>query len=105
MDQSDHIVDGMVDHKNPLLRPIALKLWASDFGRRLTDKIPARWLVVITGIFEYENGVTQEETRELEAHCVLTQINDTALEQIRDIQRHGGGKYITTRFSVECLGV
>lgn len=105
MEESDHIVDGLVDHRNPMLRPIAMKLWSSEFGSRMTNKIPAHWLVTITGIFQYPNGVLQEETRELEARCVLNSINDTALDQLRDIMRHGGGKYITTKFCVECVGI
>lgn len=105
MEESDHIVDGAVTHNNPMLRPMATKLWASDFGKRMTNSIAARWRVTITGIFRYANGVDQEETRELEAHCVLSRINDVALEQVQDIMRHGGGKYVTTRFEVECLGL
>lgn len=105
MEESDHIVNGAVDHRNPMLRPMAFKLWASDFGKRMTDSIAARWVVTITGVFRYPNGVDQEETRELEAHCVLNTINDVALEQIQDIMRHGGGKYITTKFLVECVGL
>lgn len=105
MEASDHIVDGKVDHRNPMLRPMATKLWASDFGRHMTDKIPARWRVNIVGVFRYPNGYEQHEERELEAHCVLNRINDCALEQVQDIMRHAGGEYLTTRFSVECVGL
>lgn len=100
----DTISKGAVAHRNPMLRPLAMKLWQSDFGASLIDKIPARWLVTITGIFDYPNGMTQRETRELEARCRLTSINDVAIEQIEDIQRHGGGQYRTTEFCVECVG-
>ena len=105
MEDADHIVNGTVTHSNPLLRLAAMKLWSSAFGYRLTTDLPAKWVVRIVGEFLYPDGTKQLEERELEAHCVLTQINDVALEQIQEIRRYGGGEYQTTHFHVRCAGL
>ena len=103
-EESDHIVNGDVTHSNPMLKPVIRRLWREGWGDVFLSRIPARWRVTITGIFEYPNGTEQHEERELTAHCVLTRINDVALQQVEDIRRHGGGKLVTMRFCIECVG-
>ena len=100
--ESDHLVDGELTHKNPLLIQAIRKIWSSPFGRMLVDEMRAYWKVTITGCFEYPNGITHEETRELLAFEVLNSINDIALETVREISRYGSNQ-ITTKFTVELL--
>ena len=102
--ENDHIVNGDVTHSNPMLKPIIGQLWRQGWGEALLTRMPARWRVTITGIFRYPNDTEQHEERELTAHCVLTRINDVALEQVADIRRHGGGTLVTMRFCIECVG-
>lgn len=101
-EKSDHLVDGQLLHRNPLKQKKAFAAWSSPFGRKLVDELRAYWKITITGIFEYENQI-QEETRELYAFEVLNDVNDIALDTVREIARFGKNQ-VTTRFEVELLG-
>ena len=92
-----------VSHINPIYRLTADKAFA-QFGDWITTVQCFHWLLEITVIFDYENGTTQKEVRELEAFIKLDQINDHALEAIKDAMRHGDMNcYRTTQFKITCL--
>ncbi|WP_339898255.1 hypothetical protein [uncultured Gilvimarinus sp.] len=57
-------------------------------------------------LFDYPNGMTQNEERELEAFATIDAINDHAMSAIEEMFRHGDMScYRTTRFEIECVGV
>lgn len=104
LSDSPHIVDGKVSHRNPVFRLTAPKLF-QDFGDWITSKQSFRWLVTIRVLFDYPNGQTQLEERELEAVTTLSAINDHCLAQIQDALRHGDVAYYrNTEFTIECMG-
>lgn len=106
-DPISHHRDGLsnkkVTHKNPVFKMCAHKVM-QDFQEFITHKQAFLWQLNITVVFDYPNGQTQLETRELEAFSQLSNINEHSLEAIKDAQRHGNMKYYrTTRFLIECL--
>ena len=103
---SDHIVDPVVSHRNPIYNHKARALWASVAGRKMVTQWAAHWRINITVVFSYPNRVDQEHRRELEAYCVLDNLNSVALDLITEMRRYGAeSAYKTTRFVVECLGL
>jgi len=99
------IIDGKVSHRNPVYRLCAKDVW-SGYGEFITYQQPLRWLVTITNVFSYPNGADQYVPVELEAYATISQINDTALEQIKALMRHGAPEhYHHTEFEIECIGV
>lgn len=98
------IIDGKVSHRNPVFRLTAGKMF-TDFGDWITERQAFRWLVTIQLLFDYPNGQTQIEERELEAFTTIHSLNDHCLEQIRDALRHGApDRYRHTKFTIECIG-
>lgn len=94
---------GKVSHRNPVYR-----LMAKDIFRGCGDWIvhqqPLRWLIKICVVFRYDNGVDQEEIRELEGCSTIDGLNEFCMEEIEDAFKHGNmGKYFTTKFEIECI--
>jgi hypothetical protein len=103
-DQSEVIPCG-VTHRNPVYKLTAAKIF-EDFGDFITNKQRFRWLIKIDVIFDYDNGQRQIETRELEAFATISEMNEVALDEVRDAQRHGDiKKYVHTKFTVECVAL
>lgn len=77
-----------------------------DFGDWITERQSFHWLVSIKLIFDYPNGTTQIEERELEAFSTISNLNEYCLGAIRDALRHGDQQfYKHTEFTIECLAV
>lgn len=99
------VIPGGVSHKSPIMRLVAAEIMR-DHSDWITKAQPFLWLVSVTCVFDYPNGVTQKETRELKAFCRLGSITDHAMEAVEEMFRHGDMScYRHTEFSVECLGV
>lgn len=97
--------NGKVGHKNFALRPMANEIWQT-VKRWAAVKRPLRWLIGITVIFRYENGVEQREAREIEGLGTIDDLSEICMDEIRDAMRCGDmQRYVTTRFDIECLGV
>lgn len=104
LSHSPHIIDGKVSHRNPVYRLTAGKLF-TEFGDWITERQAFRWLVTIRLFFDYPNGQTQIEERELEAFTTISSLNDHCLEQIQAALRCGAKEhYRHTEFTIECLG-
>lgn len=70
----------------------------------ICNKIPMRWIIKITVMFRYDNGIDQFEEREIEAFCLFNDITSHVNAQKADALRHGAAdKYFKTRYRVECL--
>ncbi|WP_020209021.1 hypothetical protein [Gilvimarinus chinensis] len=98
-------IAGQIDHRNPVLRLCAQEVFR-DFGEWITHKEPFRWLVKVICVFDYPNGTTQREERELEAFATIDAINEHCMECIEEMYRHGDMScYRHTEFEIECVGV
>lgn len=98
------LANGRITHRNPVYRLTARTIFR-DFGDWITTKAPFRWQINIKLYFDYPNGATQIEERELEAVSTISALNEHCLEQIEDALRHGGKEYYRhTEFTIECLG-
>ncbi len=105
LESSTDPLAGEITHKNRVLRLLAREILTRHFDW-IINRQRFRWRVTITAVFQYENGLDQMETRELEAMAVFSELNDIAMEQIEDAMRHGAkDKYQHTQFEIECLGV
>ncbi len=97
-------IAGKIDHRNPIYRTKAVTMF-NQFGDWLTREARFRWLVKINVVFDYPNGVTQNEECELEAVATIAELNSHALEQIEAALRCGNREcYRHTEFTIECLG-
>lgn len=102
---SSKVIPGNVDHRNPIYRLTARKIF-QDYGDFIARKQSFRWLLTIKVVFDYDNGQRQYEERELEAFSTTSVLNEYALEQIEDAMRYGDkSKYKHTEFKIECIGV
>lgn len=102
---TSEIIPGKITHRNPVFRLTAEQIFR-DFGDWITERQAFRWLITIKLIFDYPNGSTQIEERELEAVSTINALNDHCLEQIEDALRHGAAEhYRHTEFTVECVGM
>ena len=99
------ITMGQVRHRNPVDNIIARDITRGS-GKRIFHEMRFKWLIEITGVFLYPNGTEQRETRELMAVCNMVDINEASNEEYFDIRRCGSDDaYVTTEFTVECLGL
>lgn len=104
LSESAEVIPGAVGHRNPVYRLTAAHLF-DQFGDWITTRMPFRWLVTIKLIFDYPNGTTQIEERELEAFATISALNDHCMEQVQDAMRHGNrDHYMHTEFTIECIG-
>lgn len=102
---TSEIIPGKISHRNPVYRLRAGEIFRVA-GTWIMEQQPFRWLITIRLVFDYPNGATQIEERELEAVATINALNDHCLAQIRDALRHGAQEhYRNTEFVVECVGV
>lgn len=104
LDDTSQVIPGKITHRNPVR-----SLYAEDIFSKskdiITNKKPFMWKITIRVVFEYATA-DQEEDREIQAFCTLDDIDDICHEAITDAMRHENmDNYITTEFSVECLGL
>ena len=103
--ESSDIIPGKISHRNPVYRLTAGEIFRIA-GQWITERQPFRWMITIKLIFDYPNGATQIEERELEAVATINALNDHCMEQIQDALRHGAQEhYRHTEFTVECVGM
>jgi hypothetical protein len=104
--EGDHTVtDVKASHVNPVFRLDAATM-ILQYNDLITDRLKLDWEIEITVVSVYPDGLIQREIRELFArNTIFNDINETAKESIKDAMRHSGGKYLTTEFSVKCLGI
>jgi hypothetical protein len=103
--ESSDIIPGKVTHRNPVYRLTAGEIFTTA-GKWILERQPFRWLVTIRVLFDYPNGQTQIEERELEAVATINALNPHCMDAIRDAMRHGNQKhYRHTEFTIECVGV
>ena len=103
LDPQDRFITNMVvSHRNPVRKIYAVQMYKTS-EEWLIHRAVLTWRVTLTGVFDY-GAVEQHEIREIEARCILNQLDDHANEQIKEILRFGDNfKYM--RFDVECVGL
>lgn len=102
---SEKLDAGKVSHKNPVYRAMASQIFRQH-GEWILRKQPMRWLINISVVFLYENGIEQNEQREIEGQSTISGLNDLCMDEIEDAFKHGNmDNYVTTRFEIECLGL
>jgi hypothetical protein len=105
MSKNGVVTLGKVSHRNPIDR-INAHLLTKGNGEKIFYKMSFKWLITMTGIFQYPNGTEQRETRELRAVCNIKDINEASELEYKEIRKHGSDDaYKTTIFQVECLGL
>lgn len=101
----DDVVPGGFSHINPVLRPMAGRLFQAHYDWLYAQR-ELVWLVEITVVFRYPNGSVQREVREIEGCFVFRDISDFAMEQFEDAMRHGNeAHYVTTLFKIKCVAL
>lgn len=96
-------IDGTFTHKNPVMNINARQTF-SGMGSWLVNE-PFKWDVSIVGVFEYDKIESHEE-RQMTAFCSINDINDLAMDLIREIRRYGSDEhYKTIKFKLECVGL
>jgi hypothetical protein len=103
LEDEEHEVFPDVTHKNPILRPQALAIFQS-LKNVLTSDTKLFWEVETACVFKYENDLEQEEITQLNAHCVLDDLNAVVLKEIENDMRYGDN-FSHVRFRIECHGI
>jgi len=99
------VVTTKVSHANHMAR-----IWAPDLVRNKSNpvftKMRFTWDIKITLFFEYPNKDKYEEEVELQANCLLKDVNDVCLREIQnERKRHADDAYRFTKFNVLCTGI
>lgn len=104
LETSSTVIPGKITHKNPVYRLLAERMWR-DYGDFITSRYPMQWVIRIKLTFDYPNGTTQLEERELEARATISALNEHCMDAIREAMRCGAEEhYRHTEFEVECVG-
>jgi len=104
LDDTSEVIPGKITHRNPMRMFYADQIFLKSKSI-ITSERAFMWLVTMSVVFKYPNGVNEQVDREIKAFCMLDDIDDICDEEIRDAMRHGDMNcYVHTEFTIECLG-
>jgi len=104
-DTEGEIYHPVLSHKNAMMRPLAKRIWQENLDY-LKHKSQFRWLVSVEGVFNDERDGKRYCPVELEAKCVLEDMNAHVLQAVQGVMERGNRKlWLGATIKIECLGV
>jgi hypothetical protein len=99
---SEHVVNGLIWHRNPVSRLNADMIYRNF--KLMCGEVRMLYSVEIKVIFKYDNGMNGEIERELKSFCLIKEIEKLSLDLIDEAMREGDkSKFSHVSFRVECL--
>lgn len=95
----------VIGHRNPITR-ITIADLVAKFRKLIFEQMTMRWLVKMDLYFDYPDGARYIEERELEATCILKNLNEHCLAEHKAAMKLQNEKcYSFTKFVIECVGL
>lgn len=102
LNSTARLVDTELTHRNRIRKLSAGGIYRNF--QKFCVHVRMYYLVTMTVVFKYDNGVNADVVREIEAFCLISEIEQLSIDLIEAAMREGDkSKFSHVRFEVECL--